>query len=130
MAHYALLDENDIVTQVIVGRNENEVVDGISNWEEYYGNFHNQKCLRTSYNTHGGVHLLGGSPLRKNFASIGYTYDQDRDAFIPPKPFDSWILDETTCGWDAPVPYPNDDGSLYRWNEDSQSWDVLEEPSL
>jgi len=76
---------------------------------------------QTSYNTHGGVHSSGGTPLRKNHAGIGYTYDEDRDAFIPPKPFNSWILNETTCLWNAPVNYPKD-GNIYNWNEQTLSW--------
>lgn len=91
MAHYAFLDENNIVTEVIVGRNEDEVVDGISNWEEHYGEFRGQVCKRTSYNNN----------IRKNYAGIGYTYDPVRDAFIPPKPTDGeWVLNEDTCQWD------------------------------
>ena len=77
--------------------------------------------VQTSYNTHGGEHTLGGTPLRKNYAGIGYTYDADRDAFIPPKPFASWALNEDTCLWEAPVAMPTD-GKLYVWDEDSQSW--------
>jgi hypothetical protein len=76
---------------------------------------------QTSYNTHGGVHSSGGTPFRKNHAGIGYTYDEDRDAFIPKKPFNSWILNETTCLWEAPIEYPSD-GELYRWNEQNNSW--------
>jgi hypothetical protein len=109
MAHYAFLDENNIVTEVIVGKNEGE--EGID-WEQHYGAFRGQPCKRTSYNTHGGVHSGGGTPYRKNYAGIGYTYDAGRDAFIPPKPYASWLLDEDTCLWGAPVPYP-DDGKLY-----------------
>jgi len=78
---------------------------------------------QTSYNTHGGVHSSGGIPLRKNHAGIGYTYDEDRDAFIPPKPFKSWVLNESTCLWEAPVAMPND-GQKYSWNEQNQSWDL------
>jgi hypothetical protein len=80
---------------------------------------------QTSYNTHGGVHSLGGTPLRKNHAGIGYTYDEDRDAFIPKKPFNSWILNETTCQWEAPVVKP-DDGQNYIWNETIQNWELVE----
>lgn len=80
---------------------------------------------QTSYNTYGGVHKLGGTPLRKNHASVGYTYDEDRDAFIAPKPFNSWILNEDTCLWEAPVAYP-DDGQRYNWNETNQQWDLVE----
>lgn len=100
MAHYAFLDENNIVTEVIVGRNEDEIVDGITDWESYYGEVRGQVCKRTSYNTVGGVHSGGGTPLRKNYASIGFIYDPIRDAFIPPKPEEgNWVLDETTCTW-------------------------------
>ncbi len=80
---------------------------------------------QTSYNTHGGVHALGGTPLRKNYAGIGYTYDAGRDAFIPPKPYASWLLNETTCLWDAPVAYP-DDGKRYSWDEATTSWVEVE----
>jgi hypothetical protein len=80
---------------------------------------------QTSYNTSGGVHKLGGTPLRKNHAGIGYTYDEDKDAFIPKKPFNSWILNEDTCRWEAPVAYPND-GQDYKWNEETKSWDLVE----
>lgn len=118
MAHYAFLDSNNTVTEVIVGKDENE--DGIL-WELHYGAFRNQVCKRTSYNTRGGVHTSGGTPYRKNYAGIGYTYDEQRDAFIPPKPFNSWVLNETTCLWDAPMAMP-DDGKQYFWNEDTTSW--------
>ena len=80
---------------------------------------------QTSYNTKGGVHKLGGTPLRKNHAGIGYKYDEDRDAFIPPKPFDSWTLNEETCIWEAPVAHPND-GKTYSWNEENQTWQVID----
>lgn len=118
MAHYAFLDENNIVTEVIVGKDELE--EGID-WEEHYGNFRGQLCKRTSYNTRGGVHLGGGTPYRKNYAGIGFTYDEAKDAFIPPKPFESWILNEDTCLWEPPVPYP-EDGNYYNWNEETQEW--------
>jgi hypothetical protein len=81
---------------------------------------------QTSYNTHGGVHSSGGTPFRKNHAGIGYTYDEDRDAFIPKKPFNSWILNEDTCLWEAPIPYPQDNYK-YSWNEQNQSWDLIED---
>ena len=80
---------------------------------------------QTSYNTHGGVHKLGGTPFRKNHASVGYTYDEDRDAFIPPKPYPSWTLNETTCLWESPVAYP-DDGQIYNWNETTKTWDLVD----
>jgi len=120
MAHYAFLDENNIVTEVIVGKEE-----GNFNWEQQYGSFRGQLCKRTSYNTYGGVNKLGGTPFRKNYAGIGYSYDQTRDAFIPPKPFNSWILNETTCLWNAPVAYPTD-GEFYTWNESTLTWDIVE----
>ena len=80
---------------------------------------------QTSYNTHGGVHNNGGTPLRKNHAGIGYTYDEDRDAFIPKKPYNSWVLNESTCLWESPIPYPQDN-NRYNWNEKNQSWDLIE----
>ena len=118
MAHYAFLDSNNIVTQVIVGKNEGE--DGID-WEQYYGEFKGQPCKRTSYNTYGGVHSSGGTPYRKNYAGISYTYDSSRDAFIAPKPFASWVLNETSCIWEAPTQKPND-GKMYSWNEEQLAW--------
>jgi hypothetical protein len=118
MAHYAFLNENNIVTEVITGKNEGE--ENI-NWEQHYGNFRGQLCKRTSYNTHGGVHKLGKTPFRKNYAGIGYQYDQQKDAFIAPKPYNSWILNEDTCLWDTPVPYPQD-GNKYTWNEEIVNW--------
>lgn len=121
MAHYAFLDANNVVTEVIVGKDEGE--DGID-WEQHYGEFRGQVCKRTSYNTVGGVHTGGGTPFRKNFAGIGYTYDPQRDAFIPPKRFASWVFDENTCLWKAPVPMPTD-GQIYVWNEANQSWDAV-----
>lgn len=126
MAHYAFLDENNIVTQVIVGRNESDLVDGVTDWESYYGGFKGFPCKRTSYNTYGGVHYTDGLPsedqnkaLRFNYAGIGYSYDETRDAFIPPQPFASWVLDEDTCVWVAPIPMP--DGA-YVWDEDAGDW--------
>jgi sensor domain CHASE-containing protein len=111
MAHYAFLDDNNIVIEVIAGRNETEIVNGVSDWEQYYRNLRNQICKRTSYNNN----------IRKNFAGIGYTYDETRDAFIPPKPFESWILNEETCLWEAPISYPNDN-KIYNWNETTKEW--------
>jgi hypothetical protein len=124
MAHYAFLNENNIVTEVIVGKNEGE--EGI-NWEEHYGAFRGQTCKRTSYNTHGGVNSGGGTPYRKNYAGIGYAYDAERDAFIPQKPFNSWILNEDTCLWNPPIPMPNDASidNQYSWNESTLSWDLV-----
>ena len=118
MAHYAFLDEQYVVTEVIVGRDESNF-----DWEQHYGNFRGQLCKRTSYNTLGNVHKEGGTPFRKNYAGIGYTYDPMRDAFIPPRPFASWVLNETTCLWEPPIPMPNDATTVpYSWNEPLQQW--------
>ena len=123
MAHYAYVDGRNIVTQVVVGKDENEPLpDGYASWEAYY------VAIRCSYNTYGGVHSGGGTPFRKNYPGIGYTWDSVRDAFIPPKPYASWVLNEDSCLWDAPVPMP-EDGQLYRWDEDTTSWVVYEEPA-
>jgi len=122
----------NIVTEVIVGKDE---TDGPTNWEMHYGNFREQVCKRTSYNTKGGVYYdpQTGEPaedqskaFRKNYAGIGYTYDESRDAFIPPKLFDSWELNENSCLWEAPIPYP-EDGNKYIWNEETQNWDLITE---
>jgi hypothetical protein len=129
MAHYALLDSNNIVTRVIIGNDESDTSE---NWELFYKNLFNQACKRTSYNTSGGVHLDGGTQFRKNYAGIGYSYDSTRDAFIPAQPFASWTLDEDTCWWEAPVAYPTEledaDGNpiLYSWNEEDQQWNLIE----
>ena len=122
MAHYAFLDEHYIVTEVIVGKDESNF-----DWEKHYGDFRGQLCKRTSYNTIGGVHNGGGTPFRKNYAGIGYSYDPDRDAFIPPKPYPSWVLDEITCLWSAPIAMP-DDGKRYNWDEATTSWVELVMP--
>ena len=123
MAHWAEIDENSLVTRVLVGNNDdpNEGYDWLI--ENLGGTW-----VKTSYNTHGGVHNGGGTPLRKNYAGIGYTYDADRDAFIPPQPFESWILNEDTCLWDAPVEYPSD-GKMYTWDEDTTNWVEVTEPT-
>ena len=118
MAHYAFLNMQNIVTEVIVGKDETE---GPTNWEMHYSNMREQVCKRTSYNTSKGVHLKGGTPFRKNYAGIGYTYDYNKDAFIPPKTFPSWTLNETTCSWEPPVEMPNDD-KVYIWDENNQQW--------
>lgn len=121
MAHYAFINENNIVIEVIVGKDEGE--DGID-WETWYGEFRGMTCKRTSYNTQGGQHSQGGVPFRKNYAGVGYTYDPIRDAFIPPKTYPSWILNEDTCLWESPIPFPND-GNPYIWNEETLSWEIL-----
>lgn len=111
MGHFAKVVDG-IVTNVIKAE------------PEFFDNFIDTspgRWVQTSYNTKGGEHILGGTPLRKNYASIGYTYDENRDAFIPPKPFPSWVLDEDTCYWYPPTPYPDDD-KMYEWDESSKSW--------
>jgi hypothetical protein len=109
MAHYAFLDENNIVTEVIKGIEETQQIEGLEP-EIWYGNFRGQTCKRTSYNGN----------IRKNFASIGYSYDAQRDAFIAPKPFDSWLLNEQTCQWEAPIPRP--ENGFYIWDEETGNW--------
>jgi hypothetical protein len=114
MAHYAFLDENNIVTEVIVGIDETELIEGLDT-ETWYGNFRGQVCKRTSYNNN----------YRKNYAGMGFTYDAELDAFIPPKPFASWILDEKTANWEAPVAYPAD-GLTYNWDEEVGNWVIID----
>ena len=121
MAHYAFLNMQNIVTEVIVGKDETE---GPTNWEIHYGNLREQVCKRTSYNTAAGEHTGGGTPFRKNYAGIGYTYDYARDAFIAPQPYASWTLNNDKSIWEAPVEYPID-GKVYTWNEDTTSWDEI-----
>lgn len=116
MAHYAFLDENYIVVDIIVGEDEST-----GDWEAHYGQFRGQLCKRTSYNTRGGIHIGGGTPFRKNYAGIGYSYNPQLDAFIPPKPFPSWHLNESTCFWEPPIPMPTD-GQEYIWDESTTSW--------
>lgn len=118
MAHYALLNENNIVIDVIVGKDESDTT---LNWEEHYSEMSGKKCLRTSYNTIAGIHTLEGIPFRKNYAGIGYSYSEDLDAFIPPKPFSSWLFNEQTCTWYPPIEMPTGDTD-YIWDEESLSW--------
>jgi hypothetical protein len=128
MAHFAKLDNNNIVTFVTKGRQEDDGKE--QELFERTGDVYKQ----TSYNTRGGIHYNSetGEPsedqskaLRKNYAGIGYTYDEERDAFIPPKPYNSWVLNEDTCLWDSPVPYPSD-GEMYAWDENSENWVLFE----
>lgn len=115
MAHYAYIDEENIVTQVIVGKDEGE--DGVD-WEAYYG------AVRTSYNTHGNQHANGGTPFRGNFAGVGYRFDPDLGpdgSFIPPSPFPSWTLNTDTVSWEPPMPCPSE-GGPFMWDEDTTSW--------
>jgi len=125
MAHYAFIDENNIVTEVIAGRDEDDLAEGVTSWEDYYGAFRGQRCVRTSYNTQGGVYLGDGEPFRGNYAGIGFTYDEELEAFIPPQPFESWVLNEDTFQWDAPIPRPEGD---YHWDEDAGDWIAVETP--
>jgi hypothetical protein len=114
MAHYA---------KVLNGK----VIQVIRAEEDFFDSFIDEtpgKWIQTSYNTKGGVHSEGGTPLRKNYAGIGFTYDKTRDTFIPPKPYESWTLNEDTCLWECPVAYPND-GNIYQWNEETQTWDEV-----
>ena len=120
MAHYAFLDDQNIVVDVIVGIDETEMIEGLDT-ETWYGNFRGQLCKRTSYNTVNGVHVFGGTPFRKNYAGIGWKYDSDRDAFIEPKVFQSWLLNEETCSWDPPIPRPEGEG-FYYWDEENLEW--------
>lgn len=132
MAHYAFVNSDNVVVEVIVGRDEDEVVDGISDWEAYYSaQREGLRAIRTSYNTYGGVHYVNNKPsadqskaFRFNYAGVGFTFDDsigDDGAFIPPKRFDSWLLDEQTCLWVAPQECP-DDGKEYFWNESAGQW--------
>ena len=109
MAHYAKIEDGFVTNVIVAEQNFIDTQEGT--W------------VQTSYNTKGGVHSLGGTPLRKNYAGIGHTYDSARDAFYAPKPYSSWSLDEGTCCWEPPTSYP-DDGKNYEWNEDTTSWDV------
>jgi len=125
MAHFAKLGAGNIVLSVHVVSNDVATTEqaGI----DFLNNLYNNRDVwkQTSYNTKAGVHLNGGTPFRKNYAGVGDTYDQSRDAFIPPKPYNSWVLNETTCRWEAPIVYP-DDGKIYLWNEETQQWDLNE----
>lgn len=122
MAHYAFLDTNNIVTEVIVGISEDELIEGMSP-EMWYSQFRGQKCLRTSYNTYGNEHKNGETPFRKNYAGIGFSYDEIWDAFIPPKPFPSWKLNTKTFLWEAPTPKPEETEDYYwKWLEVNQEW--------
>lgn len=114
MAHYAFLDDNNIVIEVIVGKDENELLDGKAP-EDWYSEFRGQRCLRTSYN----------GRIRKNFAGVGFAYNPELDAFIAPKPYESWVLNTESAQWEAPKPYPQD-GKVYHWEESELDWKELE----
>jgi hypothetical protein len=125
MAHFAKLKVGNIVETVHAVSNNIAITEQAG--VDFLNNLHGSRDVwkQTSYNTHGGVHQLGETPFRKNYAGRGYTYDEDRDAFIAPKPYESWILNETTCQWEAPVAYP-DDSQSYNWNEETTTWDIVE----
>jgi hypothetical protein len=132
MAYYAILNNKNFVTTVISGADENYKIDGLDT-ETNYSNLYNSIAKRTSYNTRGGIHYQADNntpsqdqskAFRKNYAGIGYYYDSIRDAFIPPKPFPSWTLNEDTCLWQSPIPYPND-GKMYQWNEETGNWEEI-----
>tara|TARA_B000000609_G_C24081933_1_gene297935 strand:- start:314 stop:721 length:408 start_codon:yes stop_codon:yes gene_type:complete len=132
MAHYAFLDSNSIVTNVIVGKDETEdLPTGFSSWENFYANEMGQNCRRTSYNTYGNEHKEGGTAFRGNYAGKGFYYDAQNDVFIQPQPYPSWTLNETTWLWEAPIDYPDDDKGYY-WNENAHlrditaGWELLE----
>jgi hypothetical protein len=126
VAHFTKLNQENIVITVNVVHNNELLVDGVEDEQkgiDFLNNLFktNDTWKQTSYNTHGGVHKLGGTPLRKNYAGIGFTYDEARDAFIAPQPYPSFTLNEDTCQWEAPVALP-DDGKDYKWNEETLSW--------
>ena len=131
MAHYCFINSENIVVEVITGKDEDDLESlpsGYESWEEYYQTKRDGlTCLRTSYNTDQNSHLDGGTPFRGNYAGIGMTYDQENDVFIKDKEFDSWVMDETTWTWVAPVPKP-DDGNVYGWNEEDQVWELVPDP--
>ena len=131
MANFCKLKVGNIVERV--EKVSNDIATTEQAGVEFLQNLYNDRATwkQTSYNTKGGVHLLGGTPFRKNYAGIGYKYDQTRDAFIPPKPYNSWTLNETTCLWEAPTPEPEltqdqiDNNNYYTWNETNQIWDLV-----
>lgn len=134
MAHWAELNSNGIVQNVFFGRDENDLADGVTDWETYYAE-QGRIVKRTSYNTRGGEHLNGGTPFRKNYAGKGYRYDSALDAFIPPAPYPSWILNEETCLWEPPFPEPQvidettGEPICHEWDETLGDWMEIQEPS-
>ena len=130
MAHYAFLDENNVVTEVIVGRDETD-----GNWEVHYAavrGLQADRCKRTSYNTTRNQHHNGGQPFRGNYAGVGYSYDPAHDVFLPPQPFASWVVDPATATWVAPVAKPSDDlpaGNTWRWSESGLRWEAMPIPT-
>ena len=125
MASFAKLGKGNIVEKVVAVSNDIATTEQAG--VDFLNNLYNTRDVwkQTSYNTKAGVHLLGGTPFRKNHAGIGFTYDQERDAFIAPRPFDSWTINETTCEWEAPIAEPAD-GQDYDWNETTRQWDLID----
>lgn len=124
MAHYAVLNENNIVINVITGREEDDLEnlpENFNSWEQYYSERMGKRVLRTSYNTMYNSRLDGGVPFRGNYAGYGFFYSDELDVFIPPKPHDSWVFDDTIMDWEAPMPYP-EGGELWIWNEEETCW--------
>ena len=127
MASYAFLDEDNIVTEVIAGIDEDDTTTlpiEFNSWEEFYGDFRGQTCKRTSYNTIGNEHREGGTAFRGNYAGIGYYYDETNDVFYPQQPYPSWTLDTNSWLWVPPVEMPSED-NIYSWNEQTQNWDII-----
>ena len=129
MAHYCFIDENNIVVEVITGKDEDDLEtlpDGFASWEEYYETKRDGLiCKRTSYNTQANQHLDGGTAFRGNYAGIGHIYDESNDVFYSPQPYPSWTISaDTNWQWIPPVDHPND-GEFYEWNEETQSWDLV-----
>ena len=129
MAHYAFLNDNNIVTEVITGVDEDQKDDlpeGFDSWEDWYADFRGQTCKRTSYNTIANEHTGEGTAYRGNYAGIGYTYDPENDVFYAPKPYSKWVLNESSWTWEAPEEYP-DDGKEYLWNDNKGEWEEIVE---
>ena len=132
MAHFAKIGVGNIVERVEVVSNDVATTEqaGVDFLNNLYGS--RDVWKQTSYNTHGGEHILGGTPFRKNFAGVNWKYNQTLDAFIPPKPYNSWILNQTTCLFEAPIPQPEltqeqiNNNNFYRWNEATESWDLID----
>ena len=121
MAHFAKLDENNIVNQVISGIDETEdAPEGYEDWEDFYGQFHSLTCKRTSYNTLANTHRDEGTPFRGNYAAVGYVYDETNDVFYEQQPFESWTLDTSTWLWEPPVAYPAT--GRWIWDEENTEW--------
>jgi len=129
MAHYCFINENNIVVEVITGKDEDDLEtlpENFASWEEYYQTKRDGlTCKRTSYNTNANEHLNGGTAFRGNYAGIGYIYDSENDVFYAEQPYPSWLLNESTWTWNPPIPYPDDD-LIYDWNEETESWDLVE----